>query len=341
MLREGRFAELDPKGTVMGIAKYAATRLTMSMGVAVLVVLTPVAPMSPVSTASAAVRLAASSAPCTGPDVTCALIMGFTSLPTPDRFYIDAVKNQFITPTHPRRDIEYVAVTTPEEGWPLTGVLRLSCLVLGPPSLCGPGGAAWPDEPLWKLSGLFDLTYDRSIQAGVADLADAMAKHPNEHRVIYGYSQGAIIANHEKRGLAQQYPAGTEAPDIDFVLGGDGNLPNGGIHSRLSGLYIPILDFSFDGPAPTDTQFDTVEINRQYDFYADFPLYPLNVIADLNAFLGFFYVHLCGFDVSLPPDPRKTSAAYQGTYGDTDYYFFETQDLPLFGPLAPWGCPRS
>lgn len=37
-------------------------------------------------------------------------------------------------------------------------------------------------------------------------------------------------------------------------------------------------------------------------------------------------------DVSLPADP-KTSKYYQGTHGDTDYYFFETPDLPLFAPL--------
>ena len=55
-----------------------------------------------------------------------------------------------------------------------------------------------------------------------------MAAHGNEHLVIFGYSQGAIVANIEKRKLAEQYPAGTEAPDIDFVLGGDLNLPNGG-----------------------------------------------------------------------------------------------------------------
>ena len=36
--------------------------------------------------------------------------------------------------------------------------------------------------------------------------------------MIYGYSQGAVIANIEKRKLAEQYPEGTEAPDIDFVL---------------------------------------------------------------------------------------------------------------------------
>ena len=101
------------------------------------------------------------------------------------------------------------------------------------------------------------------------------------------------------------------------------------------------FDWTFDGPAPTDTQFDTVVINRQYDFVADFPLYPLNLVADLNAFLGSIYVHTYSWDVSLPgPDPTK-SPAYQGTHGDTSYYFFETQDLPLFGPLRSLGVPES
>jgi len=61
-------------------------------------------------------------------------------------------------------------------------------------------------------------------------------------------------------------------------------------------------------------------------------LYPLNLIADVNAFLGVIYVHCVPLDVSLPADP-KTSKYYQGTHGDTDYYFFETPDLPLFAPL--------
>ena len=59
----------------------------------------------------------------------------------------------------------------------------------------------------------------------------------------------------------------------------------------------------------------------------------------MNAFLGVVYVHLYPFDVSLPADPT-TSAAYQGTHGDTDYYFFETEDLPLFGPLRTLGVPE-
>jgi hypothetical protein len=308
----------------------AATRVTVSIGVAVLLVLAPVAP---VSTASA------SSSDVPPPDKT-ALIMGTSTVPTPDDFWVESVKSQFIAPTHPGQRIEYVKVTTPEEAWPITGLGRLVLLALGPPSIWGLGGPGWPDEPLWKLSGLFDLTLDQSIQAGLADLEDAMAEHGNDHLVIYGYSQSAVIANLQKRKLAEQYPVGTEAPDIDFVLGGDPNLPNGGLFARFPGLYIPILDRSFNGPAPTDAQFDTVVITRQYDFVADFPLYPINLIADVNAFLGFIYVHSYPFDVSLPPDPSMTSTAYQGTHGDTDYYFFETQDLPLFAPLRIVGVPE-
>jgi PE-PPE domain len=171
----------------VGNVRRTATRMTVSIGAAALVVTATVV-SAPVSTVSPAVRLSADST---------ALIMGGTSAPTPDDAYIETVRNQFIAPTHPGQ-IDYVAVTTPEELWPLTGVARLLGLALGPP-IFGLGGPAWPDEPLWKLSGLFDLTADQSVRAGAADLEDAMAKHPNDHLVIYGYSQGAGVANEEKR----------------------------------------------------------------------------------------------------------------------------------------------
>jgi hypothetical protein len=269
-----------------------------------------------------------------------ALIMGFATVPTWDDAGVGLVMDQFIAPTHPGQTIEPVAVTTPEELWPITGFARVVGSALGPSSVWGPGGPGWPDEPWWKLSGLFDLTWDQSVQAGLADLETAMAAHGNDHLVIYGYSQSAVIANLEKRKLAEQYPTGTAAPDIDFVLGGDPNLPNGGLFSRFPGLHIPIVDLSFNGAEPTDTQFDTVSITRQYDGLADFPLYPLNLIADANAVLGMMYVHFYPLDVSLPADPT-TSPAYQGTHGDTSYYFFPTDDLPLFGPLRTLGVPES
>ena len=271
-----------------------------------------------------------------------ALIMGGGTVPTPDDYLVELIKNQYIEPTHPKETINPVAVSTPMEAWPITGVVRLLGIALGPPEVWGPGGAGWwPDEPLWKLSGLFDLTLNQAVQAGVDNLEAEMVKHGNDPLVIYGISEGSLIVNREKRKLAEQYPAGTDAPDIDFVMQGTFNLPNGGIFARFPGLYLPILDWSFNGPTPTDTQFDTVMINRQYDFWADFPLYPINLIADLNAFLGGLYLHPYSWDDSLPADDPTESPAYQGTYGDTDYYFFETQDLPLFAPLRTLGVPES
>ncbi|KAA0084764.1 PE-PPE domain-containing protein [Mycolicibacterium sp. P9-64] len=304
--------------------------MTVSVGVAAVVVTATVVPAR-VSEVSPAVKLSADST---------ALLLCGGGCPTFRDADLQVIMNQFITPTHPGQSITPVAVTTPNEDWPITGILRLIGSAVGDPRLFGPGGGGWPDEPWWKLSGFFDLTRDQSNLVGVANLEQAMAAYGNDHLVIYGYSQGAMTANLEKRRLAEQYPAGTAAPAIDFVLGGDVNLPNGGLHARFPGLYIPVLDWAFNGPAPTDTQFDTVEINQQYDGAADFPLYPLNVVADLNAVMGFLYLHTYPFDVSLPADPT-TSPAYQGTHGDTSYYFFETQDLPLFAPLRMLGVPES
>ena len=67
----------------------------------------------------------------------------------------------------------------------------------------------------------------------------------------------------------------------------------------------------------------------------------LNLVADLNALLGFFYVHTYPFDVSLAPDPSTSTPFQKYIDGRTTYYFFETQDLPLFAPLRLLGVPES
>lgn len=287
---------------------------------------------------AAAIQPAVSSAEPSDPpsaDSTALVVCG-AACPTPDGYWIESMMNQFITPTHPGQTITPVAVTWPAEYWPVTGLLRLIAAVTGDPRL---RGDLWPHESWWKLSGLFDRTENQSVQAGVGDLEAAMAAHGNDHLVIDGYSEGAGVVVLEKRKLAEQYPQGTTAPDISFVLGGDTNLPNGGLSARFPGLHIPILDILFTGPEPTNTQFHTDVITRQYDGAADFPLYPLNVVADLNAVMGFLYRHTRPFDVSLPADPT-TSPAYQGTHGDSSYYFFPSQDLPLFDPLRQLGVPE-
>jgi len=267
-----------------------------SVGVAVLAVLMAVA-LALASTITSAVQLLASTA----------LIMSGTFTPTPPPAFIDMAKNHFILPTHPGEDIDpFLAVTTPEEAWPVTG--------------------------------LFDLPFGRSVAIGLGDLEHAMAEHGNDNLVIFGHSQSSVISYLEKRRLAEQFPIGTPAPNIDFVTIGTLNLPNGGVMTRFWGLYLPFVDFYFNGPAPTDTQFDTVIITQRWDGFADFPIYPIILPSVLNAIAGFFYVHEEYEDVTLAGDPSKYLV---GSHGDTDYYFFETENLPLFGPLRSLGVPES
>ena len=267
---------------------------------------------------------------------TTALVMGGTSLPTPTPWYMDMARNQFIAPTHPGLDIDYVPVTTPEEHGPLTGIDRLILTVFASPKLVN---GAWSGVPLWKLSGLFDRNADQSVHDGVTDLEQAIAEHAGSPQVIFGYSQGAAVAVAEKRKLAQKYPVGTPAPAIDFVLLGDPSVPNGGLNSRFPGLHTYFLLGTFTKAEPTDTQFKTTVVSRQYDMATDFPLYPLNLVADLNAVMGFLYLHTHYNDVSLAGS--ASSGAQVQTHGDSTYYFFPTKHLPLFDPLRSIGVPEA
>src|SRR6478672_2311323 len=122
-------------GPTMRNAKYIGRvgALAVALGVGFAVIVTP----------GAALAEEANTSTGSTPDRT-ALIMGGTTVPTPDDYLIELIKNQYIAPTHPGQDIDYVAVTTPEEAWPITGLTRLIGLALGPPSVWGPGGAGWP-----------------------------------------------------------------------------------------------------------------------------------------------------------------------------------------------------
>ena len=76
---------------------------------------------------------------------------------------------------------------------------------------------------------------------------------------------------------------------LSFMLIGDPNNPVGGILERFPGFYIPFLDVAFNGATPPNSPYPTTIYTIQYDGIADLPQYPLNVVSDLNAFLGYFF----------------------------------------------------
>ena len=86
--------------------------------------------------------------------------------------------------------------------------------------------------------------------------------------------------------------AGSPYPgQLSFVLVGDPNNPVGGLLERFHGFYIPILDVAFNGATPPNSPYPTTIYTAQYDGIADAPQYPLHVLSDVNAIMGYFYVH--------------------------------------------------
>ena len=103
---------------------------------------------------------------------------------------------------------------------------------------------------------------------------------------------------------------------LSFVLAGDPNNPDGGLLERFTGFYIPFLDVHFNGATPPNSPYPTAIYTAQYDGIADAPQYPLNVVSDLNAFLGYFFVH-SNYPFLTPNQvasavPLPTSPGYTG-----------------------------
>jgi hypothetical protein len=198
-----------------------------------------------------------------------------------------------------------------------------------------------------------------SVPTGLADLQAAMGQQAaDQPYLVEGYSQSAVIAIDEELQLIQ---SGQAPPDATFLLLGSLNRPDGGIFERFPGLIIPgTAGFDFNGAEPTDAGIPTIDIANQYDFFADFPQYPINGLADLNALFGIIYAHAAYGNGPLPeevpsvwPPSEPLTGPYASEYvlgsteivkqvdGDTTFYFVPTTELPLLDPLQSLGVPES
>jgi hypothetical protein len=249
-----------------------------------------------------------------------ALMLGGTFQPTPSAPWMDSIIHDYLDPAT-GASYTGVAVTTPET------------VPLAP-----------------------------SLQGGLADLQTAMANQqatdPGAPYLIEGYSQSAVLAVNEE--LAASSAGGQPIPDVTVALLGSGNRPNGGIFERLDGFYLPGAEVNADGAEPTDIGIPTIDIAAQYDGFADFPQYPINLMADLNALFGIIYAHgdyggllqgvIPGATFTpLPTGPYDFATEYvlgsseivKQVSGDATFYFVPTTDLPLLDPLVTLGVPES
>ncbi|BBZ50074.1 PE-PPE domain-containing protein [Mycobacterium heidelbergense] len=198
----------------------------------------------------------------------------------------------------------------------------------------GPLQAVSTAEGLYPFTGVKDLTLDISLARGVTELNNAviaaLGTAPTANVVsILGYSQSSIIASLEMPKLLAE---GYNSSNAFFTLLGDPANPNGGLLSRFPGLSLPSLGVTFGASTPSN-DFPTTIWTLEYDGFADFPQYPIDFLADLNALAGIVFVH--------GTYPHLTQAilntAFQlpqsGAPSMTTYNMIPTANLPLLDPL--------
>lgn len=196
----------------------------------------------------------------------------------------------------------------------------------------------WPAQIGLPILGQW--AYEPAQQQGVHNIDVAIAGvlptlGPAEKAVAFGYSSSANVMVREMRGLQNQ-PGGPPATDqLEFFLMGNPNRPNGGIMQRFPGLYIPFLDIRLDGSTPVDTPYVTTDISWEYDSAADFPTYPLNLLAMLNTLFAGRTLH----GNYYPADVNGPRAFPDTTVGNITYITLEPPHLPLLLPLYYLGFP--
>jgi hypothetical protein len=204
-------------------------------------------------------------------------------------------------------------------------------------------------EGLYPLLGVKSLPLDVSVSQGLQILDSAikqqLAATPTDSVAVFGASQSAMIASLEMQNLANPMlnPTPPSANQLGFTLVGDQMNPNGGILARFPGfpagqpLQFPSLGITFYGATPSNTIYPTHIYTMEYDGFADFPQYPINLISDLNAFAGIYYVHNAYPDNPSAPPPGyaiQQLPTSQGYTGVTTYSMITTQNgPPLLDPV--------
>ena len=134
-------------------------------------------------------------------------------------------------------------------------------------------------------------------------------------KVVFSYSEGA-------RSVAdwmEQHADDPDAPspdELSFVLIGNPTRAYGGS----------------DKKAMPQTQYQVIDVSRQYDPASDFPDDPTNLIALLNSLAAFTVIHTDYEGVDMY-DP----ANIVWKEGNTTYVFVPTEELPLLAPLRNLG----
>ena len=201
-------------------------------------------------------------------------------------------------------------------------------------SFTGPASGVFTPEGLYPYTGVKDLVLDTSLSRGLTMLNNSIINvlgGPGSTKSVsvLGYSQSAVLSSMEIPKLLAE---GYNSSNASFTLIGNPSIPNGGVYSRFPTLSIPSLGITFGATTPSNA-FPTTNWTLEYDGFADFPQYPINVLSDLNAVAGIILVH--GNYPTLTPAELGTAIPLRqsGAPSLSQYYMIPTPNLPLLDPL--------
>lgn len=182
---------------------------------------------------------------------------------------------------------------------------------------------------------------DESIAIGASMVIDALRATPGSS-VIAGLSLGAMTADAAQHALDAD-PHRPAASQVSFIVSGDPSRVtplSTGIGSFFPvGSRIPVLGWTAARP-PAESTYDTVVVVGEYEWAADFPDRPWNLLADINALIGFNYNH-SEASLTNPADvPARNVVTTSNSAGaTTTTYLIPSPEVPLLKPfdkiLAP------
>jgi len=239
------------------------------------------------------------------------------------------------------------SITGNEEGTPF---LRMADSFKGAydQTRLGKGGSnVYVEYPrsLGPLTGFGDPTYNTSEGMATDETVKAVRQalkdyKPGDTIYVVGYSQGAGAV---VKAIPELETPEFDGVDIQYVLASNPRRNDGGILTRLpAGVYLPILGVSFGGgTTPQDPDAKVLQVTRQYDGVADAPNFLFNIVADVNAIMGFYYLH-SGYYKDVDPEDPRAIVTHSADGRITDVLIpAKVGELPLTMPLLALGVPRS
>ena len=148
-------------------------------------------------------------------------------------------------------------------------------------------------ENAYPFGGIKQLTFTASVNNGlqILDYRIQQAACAREHGQRLTATPKARSSRRWKWRSSKRRACRRSA--VSFLIVGDPMNPNGGFFERFAGLQFPSLGMNFYGATPSNP-YPTTIYTIEYDSWADFPRYPLDILSDLNAISSqnHFYYHV-------------------------------------------------